>query len=250
MPPVQSARTCRLVGLVPRGSQRAAGLWPWTPGHAPPMGSLRGGGARPAGAGVFGNHLVARTIFLSLDYQENPEQMPKMLDRDRVGSDGRPGRVPGRAKVVGWDIDARRSPGCRAPDVEPRMSSAVSRAGPWLSALRLSPLPVVVGAGCRTLTGMGRTPLAAGRCWAVAARDVQLPAPLAFPVLSLSGLHRRGRLLAGSAIRRMLTESSLAGRGRGCRTAGRSARGDSIRRPGARRMSTPGHAGGRAQPPG
>jgi hypothetical protein len=43
------------------------------------MGSLRGGGAAPAGAGDFGNHLVARTIFLTLDYQENPAQMPKML---------------------------------------------------------------------------------------------------------------------------------------------------------------------------
>ena len=164
--------------------------------------------------------------------------------------DAGPGpRRLGWAAWTGTRQGQSRLVGHRRP-AQPRMSSAVSRAGPWLSALRLSPLPVVVGAGCRTLTGMGRTPLAAGRCWAVAARDVQLPAPLAFPVLSLSGLHRRGRLLAGSAIRRMLTESSLAGRGRGCRTAGRSARGDSIRRPGARRMSTPGHAGGRAQPPG
>ncbi len=162
MPPVQSARTCRLVGLVPRGSQRAAGLWPWTPGHAPPMGSLRGGGAAPAGAGVLRNHLVARTIFLSLDYQENPAQMPKMLDRDRVGSDGRPGRVPGRAKVVWWDNDARRSPGCRAPDVERCVTSR---------ALAIGTAPFTVASGCwrRSQDPHRDGPHPAGRGWVLGA---------------------------------------------------------------------------------
>src|ERR1035437_4842781 len=68
-----------------------------------------------------------------------------------------------------------------APDVEPRMSSAVSRAGPWLSALRLSPLSVVVGAGRRTLTGMGRPPLAAGRCWALASPGRPAPSAARVP---------------------------------------------------------------------
>src|SRR5674476_874794 len=150
------------VGLVPRGSQRAAGLWPWTPGHGPPMGSLRGGGAAPAGAGVFGNHLVARTIFLSLDYRENPAQMPKMLDRDRVGSVGRPGRVPGRAKVVGWDIDARRSPGCRAPDVE---CCVTSRA----LAIGTAPFTVVSGCWRRWQDPHRDGPHPAGRGWVLGA---------------------------------------------------------------------------------
>src|ERR1035437_2659770 len=105
-----------------------------------------------------------------------------------------------------------------APDVEPRMSSAGCRAlchepglgyrhcafhrCQWLLVPVAGPSPG--GAAPRwPRVGVGR--------WQ--ARDAQLPAPLAFPVLSLSGLHRRGRLLAVSAVRRMLTESSLAGRG-------------------------------------
>lgn len=162
----------------------------------------------------------------------------------RLGWAAWTGTRQGQSRLVGHRRPAQprmSSPGCRALCHEPGLGyrhCAFHRCQ-WLLAPVAGPSPGWAAPRWPRV-GVGR--------WQ--ARDVQLPAPLAFPVLSLSGLHRRGRLLAVSAIRRMLTESSLAGRGRGCRTAGRSARGDSIRRPGARRMSTPGHAGGRAQPPG
>src|ERR1035437_9980573 len=104
-----------------------------------------------------------------------------------------------------------------APDVEPRMSSAGCRAlchepslgyrhrafhrCQWLLAPVAGPSPGWAAPRWPRV-GVGR--------WQ--ARDVQLPAPLVFPVLSLSGLHRTRPAPCRVGDPQALTESSLAGR--------------------------------------